>query len=74
MLPNLNREDSMEATAHDLRNRPKELLDSVSRGEEVIITYHGKPCARLIPYMENPGATLGTELFGILTSGPICAA
>jgi prevent-host-death family protein len=74
MLPNLNREDSMEATAHDLRNRPKELLDSVGRGEEVIITYHGKPCARLIPYMENPGSSAASDLFGILTSSPICAA
>ena len=39
----------MQATAKDLRFHTKELLDSVSRGEEVIITYRGKPHAKLVP-------------------------
>ena len=43
----------MKATAKDLRFRSKELLGTVSRGEEVIITYRGKPCAKLVPYDEK---------------------
>ena len=39
----------MQASAIDLRFRVKELLDAVRRGEEVVITYRGKPCARLVP-------------------------
>ena len=32
----------MKATAKDLRFHSKELLDTVNRGEEVVITYRGK--------------------------------
>ena len=42
----------MKATAKDLRFHSKELLNTVNRGEEVIITYRGKPCAKLVPYDE----------------------
>jgi len=42
----------MKATAKDLRFHSKELIDSVSRGEEVVITFRGKPCAKLVPYQE----------------------
>ena len=40
----------MKATAKDLRFHTKEVLESIGRGEEVIITYRGKPYARLIPF------------------------
>ena len=43
----------MEATAKDLRFHSKEILETVSRGEEVIITYRGKPHAKLVP-IETP--------------------
>jgi len=36
-------------TAFDAKTRFGELLDRVSRGEEVVITRHEKPVARLIP-------------------------
>ena len=39
----------MHASAKDLRFHSKNLLEAVSRGEEVIITYRGKPCAKLTP-------------------------
>ena len=39
----------MEATAKDLRFHTKKILDTAIRGEEVIITYHGKPYAKIIP-------------------------
>ena len=55
----------MKATAKDLRFHSKELLDTVNRGEEVVITFRGKPCAKLIPYSEKRGGIIKNELFGI---------
>jgi prevent-host-death family protein len=55
----------MKATAKDLRFNSKGLLDTVNRGEEVVITFRGKPCAKLIPYRGKNEDTLKNELFGI---------
>jgi prevent-host-death family protein len=55
----------MKATAKDLRFKSKELLDTVNRGEEVVITFRGKPCAKLIPYTENNSGAVENQLFGI---------
>lgn len=57
----------MKATAKDLRFHSRELLDTVSRGEEVVITYRGKPCAKLVPYEEENNVKKGEkdDLFGI---------
>lgn len=54
----------MKATAKDLRFHSKELLSTVNRGEEVIITYRGKPCAKLVPYDEHKSNKKNT-LFGM---------
>ena len=40
----------MEATSKDLRFHTKEILDAAMRGDGVVITYHGKPCAKIIPF------------------------
>jgi prevent-host-death family protein len=58
----------MKATAKELRVHSKELLDAVSRGEDVVITFRGKPCARLVPYekADKPIALDNDDdLFGI---------
>ncbi len=56
----------MEATAKDLRFHSKELLESVDCGEEVIITYHGKPRAKLVPInKKNMVVREEQEIFGI---------
>ena len=55
----------MKATAKELRFNSKELLNTVNRGEEVIITFRGKPCAKLVPYKEKKSKTEQNELFGI---------
>lgn len=39
----------MEATTKDLRLHTRTLIAATDRGEEVIITYRGKPRARLVP-------------------------
>jgi len=55
----------MKATAKDLRFHSKELIDSVNRGEEVVITFRGKPCAKLVPYKELKNTQGKNELFGM---------
>ena len=55
----------MKATAKDLRFHTKELLESVKRGEEVIISYRGKPCVKIIPIEKKEKRKNENELFGI---------
>ena len=38
-----------EIGAFEAKNKLGALLDRVERGEEIIITRHGKPVARLVP-------------------------
>ncbi|MGK7897229.1 MAG: type II toxin-antitoxin system Phd/YefM family antitoxin [Xenococcus sp. (in: cyanobacteria)] len=53
----------MQATAKDLRFHTKELLETVTRGEEVVITYRGKDCAKLVPISQDQVEE--DDLFGI---------
>jgi prevent-host-death family protein len=57
----------MKATAKDLRIHSKGLLEAVEKGENVVITFRGKPCARLVPYQNNEKTTEPETnyLFGI---------
>ncbi len=48
----------MRATAKDLRFHTKEILERISRGEEVVITYRGKPHAKLTPFQGSDSARL----------------
>ncbi|WP_456443290.1 type II toxin-antitoxin system Phd/YefM family antitoxin [Caldithrix abyssi] len=56
----------MKATAKDLRFFSKELIETSLRGEEVVITYRGKPVVKLVPIRK--GKSVRSErhdLFGI---------
>jgi len=55
----------MKATAKDLRFHSKELIDTVKRGEEVVITFRGKPCAKLVPLDNHKESVIKSDLFGI---------
>ncbi|MDF1553447.1 MAG: type II toxin-antitoxin system prevent-host-death family antitoxin [Deferrisomatales bacterium] len=55
----------MEITAKDLRTQTKRVLESVERGEEVIITYRGEPRAKVVALDPTPQRGQGQELFGI---------
>jgi prevent-host-death family protein len=56
----------MKATAKDLRFHAKEILESVMRGEEVTITYRGKPSAKIVPMKkDNSSKVKSHKLFGI---------
>lgn len=43
----------MQATSKDLRFHTKEILDAAVRGEEVIITFHGKPYVKIVPIFKT---------------------
>ena len=66
----------MQATAKDLRFHSKELLESIDRGEEVVITYRGKPHAKLIPIRKKKTIISEEEnqLFGIWKDNESAAA
>jgi len=55
----------MKATAKDLRFHSKELIETVGRGEEVVITFRGKPCAKLVPFENKKSDVSAQQLFGI---------
>ena len=50
----------MEVTAKNLRARVGEVLACVERGESVVITYHGKPRARIVG-LEQDGEATGSN-------------
>ena len=58
----------MQASIREMRTATKEIMQTVSRGESVIITYRGKPFAKIIR-IANKGSTTKTEvtdeLFGV---------
>ena len=39
----------MQATNKDLRFHTKEILDAAIRGEDVVITYHGRSYVKIVP-------------------------
>ena len=56
----------MKATAKDLRFHSKEILEAVMRGEEITITYRGKPSAKIIPISKRKSIiSKQHNLFGI---------
>ena len=56
----------MIVTAKDLRFKISMLFDILSKGEEVLITYRGKPKAKLTPIDENNSQeNKSDEMFGM---------
>lgn len=56
----------MKATAKDLRFFSKELIETALRGEEVVITYRGKPVVKLVPVKKGKSDRAKQhDLFGI---------
>ena len=43
----------MQVTSKDLRFHTKKILDTARRGEEVVITYHGKPYVKISTINES---------------------
>jgi prevent-host-death family protein len=63
---------NMEIAAGQFKAQCLKLMDEVQkRGEEIIITKHGKPVAKLVPFEEPPVSVLGFLKNTVLTSGDI---
>jgi prevent-host-death family protein len=54
----------MEVTTKELRIQPGKILDQVSIGQEVTVTYRGKPLARIVPF-SNEEDPEGDSMFGL---------
>jgi prevent-host-death family protein len=55
----------MIVTAKDLRFKIASLFNHLVKGEEIIITFRGKPKAKLISYEEGEELQDNEELFGL---------
>jgi prevent-host-death family protein len=63
---NLKRSIKMHSSAKELRFHTKEILDSVQKGEEVVITFRGKPYAKIVPLEKSKkDKNINNELFGL---------
>ena len=51
----------MTATIRQVKAKISELLAIAEKGEEVIITTHGKPRARIVPIRNASGGTLDMD-------------
>jgi prevent-host-death family protein len=61
-------ERKMITTAKALRFHAGKILETTMRGEDVIVTYRGKPTAKIIPFSKNEKGSLKKKhhhLFGI---------
>ncbi|MEA3513399.1 MAG: type II toxin-antitoxin system prevent-host-death family antitoxin [Campylobacterota bacterium] len=56
----------MFATAKDLRFNISMLFDLLTKGEDITITYRGKPRAKLIPFNADEPSPKSSEMFGML--------
>jgi len=55
----------MKATSKDLRFHTKEILDAAMRGEEVTITYHGKPCVKIVRIQNQTDSNKDNKFCGM---------
>lgn len=53
-----------QVNIHEAKTQLSKLIDRTSAGEEIVIAKHGKPVARLVPYLQavtkrEPGSLRG---------------
>jgi prevent-host-death family protein len=64
----------MRASAKDLRSKSHKILEAVSRGEEVVITYRGNARAKIIRYSKSKDTRAEKHaLFGVWADNPLVA-
>lgn len=56
----------MTVTAKELRFNITMLLDVLSKGEDITITYRGKPKAKLTAFKDSQDNEKSDEMFGML--------
>ena len=59
----------MEVSTKELRIQPGKIIDQVVNGEEVTVTFRGKPLARIVPVKgEKAKVNEEEEIFGMWKS------
>ena len=66
--------DAISVGAYEAKIKLSELLDKVEHGEQVVITRHGKPIARLVPEGGHDVAKAMAAVEGLLAIGKELAA
>jgi len=66
--------EAISVGAYEAKVKLSELLDKVERGEQVVITRHGKPIARLVPEGAHDVAKAMAAVEGLLAIGRELAA
>jgi len=54
-------------TAKDLKNRTGEVISAIKRGEEVVVSYRGKPLGKFVPLEET---SILKEVSGLIKKAP----
>ena len=66
--------ETISVGASEAKVKLSELLDKVEHGEQIVITRHGKPIARLVPEGGHDVAKAMAAVEGLLASGKELAA
>lgn len=62
----------VEVSMFEAKTRLSALVELVRRGQEVVITRHGNPVARLLPYQTEDEAHVRAAADGLLTMRRDC--
>ena len=55
----------MEVTTKELRIQPSKIIEQVSVGQEITVTYRGKPLAKIIPFQSLVSNEDESTIFGM---------
>lgn len=55
----------MEVTTKELRIQPGKIIDQVSIGQEITVTYRGKPVVKIIPFKSEIAEHEKSSIFGM---------
>jgi prevent-host-death family protein len=58
----------MEVTTKELRIQPGKIIDQVSVGQEITVTYRGKPLAKIVPFKSSISNNEDSSIFGMWKS------
>ncbi len=58
----------MEVTTKELRIQPGKIIAQVSVGQEITVTYRGKPLAKIIPFKSSIDNSEEATIFGMWRS------
>jgi len=55
----------MTVTTKELRIRPEKVIEQVSIGQEITVTYRGRPLAKIVQFFSSADDTKDNSIFGM---------